>query len=344
MRVFVAAIFCLVLASAAVVQITASQADRTGGKHPGKQPAVCSVAGQVISATDGAPLISSRVVLIPEDSDSPQAFSAATDSDGRFEIKNASPGSYTFLAIHTGYISQQYQARGPNGGALLTLVPGQELDRVLFRLVRGAVITGRILDENGEPMARVSVAALRRPNFDDFDDEGPGSGAPPAREELISASAAITDDRGEYRMFGLNAGEYYVKATATDPDDLEQDGLGWIAQNSMGSHYASIFYPGVLQFDQAQPVVLAAGEELRTEFAMRQVKTMEVSGRVIAADGGAARGALVSLFSLEGTSFNEQLMAICGTKGEFTIRGVPQGRYVLNAQQRGDDGRQFARQ
>ena len=110
----------LVLVSASTAQIPVPQSRKANEKQ---QPANCAVSGQVVTAAEGAPLKSSQVVLIQEDATShPQAFSATTDSDGRFEIRKITPGRYSFFAVHAGYITQYYQARGMGGGASLTLV------------------------------------------------------------------------------------------------------------------------------------------------------------------------------------------------------------------------------
>jgi hypothetical protein len=157
----------------------------------------------------------------------------------------------------------------------------------------------------------------------------------------------MTDDRGEYRIFGLKPGEYYVKASESDTAGLsgmvsEDDGMNWITRNGLGTQYAPVFYPGVIQVDQAQPVVLAAGEEVRAEFAMRQVKTVEVAGRVLGADARAATHAYVQLYILDAA--NWRFGASTGTKGEFIIKGVPPGSYVLDARQQDEDRFQLAHQ
>jgi 5-hydroxyisourate hydrolase-like protein (transthyretin family) len=196
MRGFVQSIVGLVLALASTTAAqTAPQADQAGQK----QPAVCTVLGQVLTAVEGSPLKSSRVVLIQENAGShPQAFAANTDSDGRFEIKKVAPGQYRFSASHTGYVAQQYKAKTVGRGALLTLIPGQEVNDGLFRLVRAAVVTGRVVDESGEPMARVGVTALRKLTAEEKEDWGPQAG----KQEFMPSNAALTDDRGEYVSSG----------------------------------------------------------------------------------------------------------------------------------------------
>jgi 5-hydroxyisourate hydrolase-like protein (transthyretin family) len=152
MRVFLAAIVVL-LSSAATAQVPAQPSGKISEKQ---QPATCAVSGQVVTAAEGAPLKSSRIALIQQDAGShPQAFSATTDSEGRFEIRKIAAGRYSFFATHTGYISQQYQSRGLNGGAALTLVPGQEIDGALFRLVRGASLPGASSMKAANPWQRL---------------------------------------------------------------------------------------------------------------------------------------------------------------------------------------------
>jgi len=90
-------IVCLVSALSSTAQVPAPPTDRNSEK----QPAPCTVSGQVLTAAEGSSLKSSRVVLLPENASShPQGFAANTDSDGRFEIKKVLPGQYRFIASH----------------------------------------------------------------------------------------------------------------------------------------------------------------------------------------------------------------------------------------------------
>jgi protocatechuate 3,4-dioxygenase beta subunit len=341
MRGFVLASVGLVLGLATTAQ-TAPHAEKAGEK----QAALCTVSGQVLTAAEGAPLKSSRVVLLQEGAGShPQAFAANTDGDGRFEIKKITPGQYRFIASHTGYVAQQYKAKAVGRGALLTLTPGQEVNDGLFRLVRAAVVTGRVVDESGEPMARVGVTALRKLTAEEKEDWGPQAG----KQEFMASNAALTDDRGEYRIFGLKPGEYYVKAAESDMPAFfgmsgEDDSMSWSLRAALGNQYAPVFYPGVLQVDQAQPVALGPGDEVEADFAMRHVKTVEVAGRVIAADGKPATHAYVQMYVPETVSWTDELGASTSAKGDFSIKGVPPGSNILSAQESDEDIRRMTRQ
>ena len=157
------------------------QSPASPDSHPAeKQPAPCTVAGQVVRAADGLPLKSARVGLVEKkEQRPPHVFAIYTDNDGRFQIAQVPAGRYLFSVSHAGYISQQFQAkRAGEPGAELALSPGQEVTDILFRLIRAAVITGRIVDPNGEPMVGVSVTVLRKP---DADERGGSLGREPTK-------------------------------------------------------------------------------------------------------------------------------------------------------------------
>src|SRR5206468_5450232 len=93
------------------------------------------------------------------------------------------------------------QRRRLQPGTPVTLADGQELATIDLRVVRGGVITGRVLDEDGEPLARAVVTVQRYQYVR-------------GERQLSPAGGDQTDDRGQYRVFGLPPGDYYVSATA----------------------------------------------------------------------------------------------------------------------------------
>ncbi len=226
---------------------------------------------------------------------------------------------------------------------MLTLAPGQEVNDAVFRLVRAAVVTGRVVDESGEPMARVAITALRKPSAEEKEDYPSMK-----KEQLMSSSGAVTDDRGQYRIFGLKPGEYYLKAAESDyaryfGATSDDNDLNWTARLYLGSQYAPVFYPGVIQVDQAQSLVLGPGEEVDADFAMRHVKTVQVAGHVIAVDGRPATHAYLEL-SVSEAGWSDDFNASTSATGEFSIKGVPPGSYVLSAVENDTDVHHRAQQ
>jgi protocatechuate 3,4-dioxygenase beta subunit len=252
------------------------------------------------------------------------------------------PGGTSFLHL-TRYLEQEYKATksGFGEGAILSLVSGQEVTDVLFRLVRAAIITGRVVDDTGEPMTGVNVSVLRTITEDEKEDVGPNA----KKRELQSVSVGATDDRGEYRIFGLDRGEYYVKASETG----EPQGSGltfgaslWVMRE-VGSPYVPIYYPGVFQLAQAQTVTLRAGDEMQADFSMRRAKTAEVAGRVIGVDGSPANRAYVNLMPADESDYGGQMFKNTDDKGEFSFKGVSPGSYVLWVEEHDTDHHYSAR-
>jgi hypothetical protein len=321
------ALFRVAAALVLLPQISAAQ----NSKPTEKAPSPCTVSGRVVTAAEGTPIKSSRVALIPEQKTSEsQVYATISDSSGRFTIKDVPAGRYRFLASHTGYVDQNYQSSGDDTGAVLALHAGQELKDVLFRMTSSSVITGRVNDEDGEPMASIQVVVLRRPTNEEREDqqEGPWRG-----HELQPAGLSQTDDRGQYRIFGLKPGEYYIRAIDQyEPTYSIGANKEMEMRTALGSQYAPVYYPGVTQMGQAEAVPLTAGEEWQADFTMRRIKTVDISGRVISADGKPA-DAFLYLEDMPAVEFGAVFSVDTDSKGEFKIKGVASGSYMLHAQQ-----------
>ena len=310
------------------------------GQHAESATAPCVVSGRVVTAAGGEPLKSARVALVPEHSKSshPQMYATVSDSEGRFLLKDVVPARYQFFAMRTGFVDQHYQSEDPDSGAILALRPGQKIDDVLFRMTMAAVVTGRVTDENGEPMAGVQVSAERKLTEDEIEQVGPYIST---KLRLITVGGTQTDDRGYYRLFGLRPGEYYVRAS-----DSAEYGFGvfqWRdrqVREYMGAAYAPLYYPGVLQLEQAQMIPLRAGEETQADFSMGHSKTVEVSGKVIGLDGP-ARNAWVDVEPAEEGGGGIEHQDNTDEQGKFSFKRVLPGSYYIVAQQRGEGDKYY---
>jgi hypothetical protein len=178
-------------------------------------------------------------------------------------------------------------------------------------------------------MASVQVMALRRPTEDEME---AWEGFPSRGEQLLPAGTAQTDDRGQYRIFGIRAGEYYIKAV-DQFEPIFQTGSEWVMHEALGSRYAPVYYPGVPQIGQAETVPLSSGQEAQADPAMRRIRTVNISDRVIGVDGKPA-DVYVYLEELPTEDYGINHGGATDAKGEFQIKGVAPGSYLLHAQQR----------
>lgn len=132
------------------------------------------------------------------------AVTVTTASDGRFLFENLKPGTYSLKATLGGYAPAEYGQRGPNSrGMTITLKPGQKMQAVSLTMTPGGTITGRIVDANGDPLSRALVQAQKLV----YQETG---------RSLVTVQAVPTDDKGEYRLFWLPPGKYFISALPSD--------------------------------------------------------------------------------------------------------------------------------
>jgi uncharacterized surface anchored protein len=130
--------------------------------------------------------------------------SVTTESDGKFRFENLKPGNYQMTASSPGYAPSEYGQRGPNGhGINFTLKAGQKMQNVGLTMTPEGSITGRVVDSNGDPLSRALVQAQKLV----YQENG---------RSLLTVEAIPTDDRGDYRLYWLPPGKYYISATPSD--------------------------------------------------------------------------------------------------------------------------------
>jgi hypothetical protein len=77
-------------------------------------------------------------------------------------MQDIEPGKYQLTVMKGGYARMQYGARSPgHPGTTLSFDPGQQMRDLVVRLMPQAVITGRVLDEDGEPVPQISLQLFR---------------------------------------------------------------------------------------------------------------------------------------------------------------------------------------
>ncbi len=282
--------------------------------------------GRVVNKVSGAPLKRAHVLYIKAgtNTDLPFPTSVDTDADGRFAVQ-VEPGNYKVWVEKAGFARQAYGSRTPEGaGEVLTLAPGQRLRDLVIRVVPLGAISGKVLDEEGEPIQGVAVQVLR-------------TSYATGRRQLISVSSAVSNDRGEYRIYDLPGGRYALLATPrgvplTHP--VEGNALVPEVQEPM----AAIYYPGAPDPASATQLLLAEGGELSDiNFSMARIRAVTVRGRILSPVEDFAGSQLqVVLAHIEGKAasfINRVTAAVDKATGRFEFRGVAPGPYWLVASQ-----------
>jgi 5-hydroxyisourate hydrolase-like protein (transthyretin family) len=124
----------------------------------------CTVAGTILSANTGEPLKKAQITIYKDEGDNePHPQTASSDASGHFSIDHLAAGRYELRVSRVGYLDTQYgQDKPDKPGAVLTLIAGQKMTDLLFRMQRTAVIAGRITDEDSEPAREAPVEAFSR--------------------------------------------------------------------------------------------------------------------------------------------------------------------------------------
>jgi protocatechuate 3,4-dioxygenase beta subunit len=284
------------------------------------------ITGRVVSSDTGMPVRRAQVRLTAPEIGSKTSL---TDAEGRFEFRDLPAARFTMNASKSGYATVQYgQTRPFESGRPIELADNQALDKADIAMPRGGVISGRILDEFGEPVADAMVSAMRQ------------TWAGGRRRLVPSGRIAQTNDLGQFRMYGLPPGEYYVSATLRNAEPMMLEGAfgaagGTTASGSQpASGYAPTYYPGTTAASGAGRVTVAIGQEvLNTDFALAPVRLARISGTVLTSDGKPLEGAIVS--AVPANRSGEVLPGMMGTTGRtsrdgaFSINGVAPGEYTL---------------
>lgn len=302
-----------------------AQTPRPATNSPLVKQEECNISGMVVELAGSNPLKGARIDLQGTDEHTRSTYAVA-DAGGHFAVKKLPPGRYRLTVSKAGYVTQEYGQRKPSDpGAALTLRAGQDLKDLLFQLIPSAVISGRVLDEEGQPLQLAVVTATRKVYRDG--------------KRAFSAEATFqTNDLGEFRLFGLPPGKYLVSAVYRS-EKFDRGNYLWqepkedSVEPELG--YAKIYYPGTTDPARASTLVVKAGEEVPSiEFLLRQVRVYRVRGQVYTPASPKLRnGVQLTLLPKEnGFQWDEGHQTFSDPKdGSFEIHDVLPGSYVLIA-------------
>ena len=292
--------------------------------RPPEPTTTATLRGRVTRADTGQPLRRAHVTAAggrstAQSGQRPQSWVATTDADGYYELTDLPPGRYSLSARKGSFVSLQYgQRRVGEPGTPIALTGDEVLDELDFRLPRGGVVTGRIFDEFSEPATGVAVTVLTRRYVQ-------------GRRELSPAGRSRgSDDRGQFRIYGLPPGQYWVSAAVRDFQSS-------MAQTSNSQGYAPTFYPGTANVAEAQMLTLDLGQELTgIDYVLVPVRTASVSGTATDAQGRPfanamimvspqRSGGMITTFGGNQTDANGRFVVSNLTPGTYTLRLMGSG-------------------
>jgi len=209
------------------------------GAQQAAEPSRPSVAGKVVNSLNGEAVRKATVILRSHEKADGISYADETDSDGRFSMEDVQPGEYSISSRRQGFAFEPPGATGappPN----LKIEPGGGKQDLVIKLTPLGVIAGRVLDSDGNPVHGVSVSALTYRYVN-------------GKRTERTIGQAQTNLNGEFRLFDLRAGTYYLQATGTGR--LARVGV------TNGAGFRT-YYPGTADAESAGAIELREGAEL----------------------------------------------------------------------------------
>ncbi|HEV2197371.1 MAG TPA: carboxypeptidase-like regulatory domain-containing protein [Candidatus Acidoferrum sp.] len=269
-----------------------------------QQPASESVElrGKVLNSVTGEPVAGALVQIYGQ-----EQRAQFTAFDGTFVFNDLPPGSYSPVARKQGFFSNR-QVSIP----MRQLIQASESEPLILKLTPEAIIFGEVKNENGRPLEGVIVRAQQWQTQN-------------GQKQLATLGNAVTDDEGNFRLADLSQGHYYLSFLSTNRGS-------WITTYQLSSKkqdeqgYGAQFYPGVRDVKSATAIEIRPGAQIHIVQALSPERLFAVAGVVHGADSETPVNLM--LMNTSG-DFVQKSVSINPKTGQFQIRGVPAGPYML---------------
>jgi len=291
------------------------------GQSQTKPVELSRIEGRVVNTVTGEPVGKAAITLayvssVPGPSDWARNYSTVSDSKGTFAIVNIESGKYRLQAKRNGFLVIEYGAHASQStGTVLDLETPGQLKDIELRLIPYGVLTGRIVDSDGDPVPGAQVQILKSHYVN-------------GEKTLASVTAASTNDLGQYRVVDLAAGRYYVYA---------QEFGGPPTLDASKEQFVPVYYPGATDSTGAAPIDVAAGVPMSIgDLMLVRAPTVTVKGKVVVQLTG-TEGLPSVAFSREvGHDTSAARMyriapVRVSTSGEFVANSLTAGTYIATA-------------
>jgi protocatechuate 3,4-dioxygenase beta subunit len=292
--------------------------------NPAPQPTAATyrIAGTVVNTIGGSPL--ARTLVTIRDVRNTKDFQwTVTSENGHFEFQRVNAAKYGMTGVKKGFIPAAYEQHEQYATAIVT---GADVDteHLILRLAPLAVLSGKVLDDVGEPVRQASIALYtenRRLGID----------------RVERASNDITDDQGFYEFTALTAGTYFLSVTANPwyalhPASSSQPNAPDITTSfdrSLDVAYLATYYKDTTDADDALPIPIRGGDRVEADIHLAPVPALHVLFN--APDNGQYGFPTPSLHrpTLDGEEYVQGLVTAMVSPGVYELTGVPAGRYTF---------------
>jgi hypothetical protein len=293
--------------------------DQSQSSPPNAQP-TATLGGIVVDRHSRMP-IRSAVVRLNQPDGRGLSRTVTADGEGRFTFADLPGGEYVLSSTRSGFLPTTLGEQRRGGpGSPIAISDGEVRNDIEIPLSRGGVISGRVVDEHGEPVPAVQVTAQHHR-------------LEAGKRVLRPAFSDRTDDRGDYRLFMLAAGDYIVSA---EPNPLQMMMGGPLATMPPlaaprpVSGAIATYYPNSTTPALARPVTVVEGRETaRVNITLAAGKLARVRGRAFTGSGEPFARAVVILQTRIGGLLPSIVRGMTREDGSFELLDVLPGEYIV---------------
>lgn len=285
------------------------------------------IAGTIVSQTDAHPLARARVT-VRSVKNPDQFLSMVTGDDGKFEFTGIPAGKYSLNGAKRGYISASYDQHDQFSTAIVTGA-GLATEALILRLAPSAVITGKVLDEAGDPVRHAMVSVY-------YDDHSAGF------DQIHMHNGAQTDDQGVYEIARLRPGTYFLSVSAKPWYAVHPTSEAAAPRSrsrasappssvdpSLDAAYPTIYYADSTDPESATPIPIRGGERIEIDLHLNPVPALHLLFRVATTGNNGYVFPQLQQPAFDGDTFVQTNGARMISPGLFEMTGVPAGRYNL---------------
>jgi hypothetical protein len=294
------------------------------------------IAGTVVSKADGHHLPNARVTLRNVKNPQKPEF-ATTGDDGRFEFTGLAAGKYSITGAKRGFIAASYDQHELFSTAIVTGA-GVDTENLALKLAPDAVISGRVLDEAGEPVRRAMVTIYMEDRHEGYD-------------QIHSFRTSQTDDLGAYEFTPLPPGTFFLSAKAKPwyafhPPHAQPEGtnsnantpppMGSIVDPSLEVAYPLTYYPDSTDTDGAAPILIRGGERLQFDLHLNPVPALRILFHVPSDGKNGPVMPRLEQPAFDGTTGVDSVEYSNPSPGVWELSGIPAGRYDVHMAGQGE--------